>query len=178
MPAFAQLPKEIEELLNSHQPPETVLTALLPLVTRALTADRCFIHVHNPALGVGRIAFCWCKDDTIPYVLQETWEPDTATLPKEDPLFAAAIRRDPSVFVEDVTTAPPAVLNRQFEDNTFGHRALIHAHLVQDDKLWGILQPAIFGRPRQWSAQDRAFIEALLPVVTPIVKAYIEQTKF
>jgi GAF domain-containing protein len=178
MPAFARLPENIENLLAGPQPLEHLLTALLPLVTITLAADRCFIHVHNPALGVGRIAFCWCKDETIPYVLQENWEPDTATLPQQDPLFAAAIRRAPSVFVEDVTTAPPTVLNREFEDKTFGHRALIHAHLVEEDKLWGILQPAIFGRPRQWSAADRAFIEALLPRVTPLVKAYVEQTKF
>jgi GAF domain-containing protein len=150
----------------------------MPLVTQWLGADRCFIHVHNPALGVGRIAFCWCKNETIPNVIQEKWEPDTATLPGEDPLFAAALRRDPSVFVEDVTTAPPSVLNRHFEDKTFGHRALIHAHLVQDDKLWGILQPAIFGRPRQWSAADQDFIEHLLPKVAPIVKDFVVQTKF
>jgi GAF domain-containing protein len=70
------------------------------------------------------------------------------------------------------------VLNREFEDKTFGHRALIHAHLVLDNKLWGILQPAIFGKPRHWSAQDRTFIEHLLPRVAPVVRDFVKQTKF
>jgi GAF domain-containing protein len=178
MSAFAHLPEEIEKLLTSHQPPEIILEKLLPLVVKTLNADRCFIHVHNPAMGVGRIAFCWCKDTSIPYVLQDEWEPDSATLPQQDPLFAAALRTDPSIFVEDVNTAPPSVLNREFEDKTFGHRALIHAHLVQDGKLWGILQPAIFGQARQWSADDRKFIEQLVPRVSPVVKAYVEQTRY
>jgi len=178
MTAIAHLPEEITNLLYSQNAPEFILDKLLPLVVQTLEADRCFIHVHNPSLGIGRIAFCWCKNDSIPYVIQKEWTPDTATLPQEDPLFAAALRTEPSVFVEDVTTAAPSVLNREFEDKTFGHRALIHAHLVLDNKLWGILQPAIFGRPRHWSAADRTFIEALLPHVAPIVQRYIAQTKF
>jgi GAF domain-containing protein len=178
MSAFASLPQEIENLLAGNQPPEVILEKLMPLVATTLNTDRCFIHVHNPAVGMGRIAFCWCKDASIPNVLQEEWEPDTATLPQEDPLFAAALRTEPSIFVEDVTTAPPSLLNRSFEDKTFGHRALIHAHLVQDDTLWGILQPAVFGRPRHWSAADRNFIEQVLPRVSAFVKAYVEQTKF
>ncbi|MDO1445828.1 GAF domain-containing protein [Rhodocytophaga aerolata] len=178
MSATAALPEEIKNLLESHQPPEVLLHNLMPLVAQTLQADRCFIHAHNPALGVGRIAFCWCKDASIPNVLQHEWTPDTATLPQEDPLFAAALRTDPSIYIEDVTTADPGVLNQDFENKTFGHRALIHAHLVLEGNLWGILQPAIFGKPRTWTNQDRAFIETLLPHVAPVVQAFVQQTVF
>lgn len=178
MSANAQLPEHIKNLLANPQAPEIILEELMPLVTQTLQADRCFIHAHNPLLGVGRIAFCWCKNDFIPNVLQQKWAPDTATLPQEDPLFAAALRTAPSIFVDDVTTADPQVLNRAFKDKTFGHRALIHAHLVMEGKLWGILQPAIFGKPRKWSASDRDFIQTLLPQVAPIVKMFVMQTKF
>jgi GAF domain-containing protein len=176
MPATAGLPEEIKELLTSRKTPEILLQELMPLVARVLQADRCFIHVHNPALGIGRIAFCWCKDASIPHVLQADWAPDTATLPRQDPLFAAALRTEPSVYVPDVTTAPASVLNREFEDKTFGHRALIHAHLVLEGKLWGILQPAVFGKPRHWTTRDRTFIESLLPHVAPVVKTFVNQT--
>ncbi len=175
MPASLQLPPTIHELLLAELPYATVLERLMPLVAQNLQADRCFLHIHHPDKGIGKIAFCWCKDASISNVLQQKWDPDTATLPQQDPLFAAALRRDASIFVEDVEQASPSVLNKDFEHKTFGHRALIHAHVVYENKLWGILQPAIFGRPRQWSATDRAFIEALLPQISPVVKNYVLQ---
>ncbi len=178
MPASTQLPDKIVDLLSYGLPPETTLEKLMPLVAQTLQADRCFLHIHHPALDIGKIAFCWCKEASIPNVLQQEWDNDTATLPQQDPLFAAALRKEPSIFVEDVEKAGPSVLNLAFEDKTFGHRALIHAHIVQEEKLWGILQPAIFGRPRHWSVQDRLFIETLLPKIAPTVVNYVKQLKF
>lgn len=167
------LPPQIETLLNSRQTPEKVLEELLALVGKTLQADRCFLYLRDPDKETGKIAFCWCRNHSIPDVTESEWKNDTKTLPLEDPLFAAALRSEPSRYIEDVTTADPIILNLAFENKTFGHRALIHAHITDIGKLWGILQPAIFGRPHSWSAADRQLIEALLPQMVRWVKKYI-----
>lgn len=84
---------------------------------------------------------------------------------------------EPSIFIEDVETAPPQVVNREFEQEHFGHRALIHARLSQDKQLWGILELSVFGQPRHWSEFDRQAIAQSVEKMTPLAIAYIEQTR-
>ena len=88
-------------------------------------------------------------------------------------MFAAAVRTDPSVYVEDVETASPDVVNVNFERENFGHRALIHSHLCQDGQMWGVLQPCVFGQPRVWTEADRAIIAPLEEKLPAIVVAYV-----
>lgn len=92
---------------------------------------------------------------------------------QEDPLFAAALRTDASIFVEDVETADLAVVNLAFEQKSFGHRALIHSHLCHDGQLWGVLQPCIFGRPRVWTEFDRSVIAGVERQLTPLVVTFV-----
>ncbi len=89
-------------------------------------------------------------------------------------MFAAALRTDPSIFVEDVETASPDVLSQVFERRSFGHRALIHAHLCQHNQLWGVLQPCLFERPRQWTAVERQVINQIVLAIMPKAIAYIK----
>ncbi len=72
-------------------------------------------------------------------------------------------------------TAMPKVVNLAFEQKSFGHRALIHAHLCHDSMLWGVLQPCIFDRPRVWSEFDRAIIAQVEKRVTLLAVAYVKQ---
>ncbi len=167
------LSQHITELLNQHQPPAVLLNQVVAQVGKALAVDRCFLYVRQPDRQHGRIAFCWRKDDTIPDVIQPDWQADTTDLPAEDPLFRAAFTMKPSVYVDDVETAGPDVLNRNYEHKTFGHRALVHAHITRDGQLWGILQPAVFGRPRVWTPDDKTQIEAILPLLQPVIAAYV-----
>lgn len=175
MTDFKPLSQLINDLLVQHQPSEVTLNQVVELVGKALTADRCFLYVRQPDQQHGRIAFCWRKNDTIPNVIQPDWQPDTTDLPKEDPLFRAAITLKPSVYVDDVETASPDVLNQKFERETFGHRALIHAHITQQGQLWGILQPCLFGQPRHWTTDEKTQIEAILPSLQPAIAAYASQ---
>ena len=167
------LPETIEHVLAQTQSPKSVLDQVVELVGKALDADRCFLYVRQPEQRHGRIAFCWRKDDTIPDVIQPNWQPDTIDLPAEDPLIRAGLSMKPSVYVDDVETATPDVLNRDFERETFGHRTLIHAHIQQDGQLWGILQPCMFGQPRHWTDEEKAHIEAILPRLQPVIRAYV-----
>ncbi|AWM32781.1 GAF domain-containing protein [Hymenobacter nivis] len=153
-------------------PPAEALPRALALVGPHLRADRCFLYVRDPAQGRGRIAFAWCLDAAVPDPRHD-WQDDTGDLPKQDPLFRAALAARPSVFVDDVFAAGPEVLNQEFERTIFGHRALVHAHLVDHGQLWGILQPCVFGHPRHWSAADRAYLDAAVPLFLPVVQAYM-----
>lgn len=167
------LPAEIAQLFKPNSPPNTVLAALMPALGTALQCDRCFVYLRNPETRWGRVPVCWVRDSEIPTVYDPDWKPEPETLPDDDPMFAAALRTEPSIFVEDVETASPAVLNRQFEQENFGHRALIHAHLCQDGQLWGVLQPSVFGRPRSWTETERQMIDAIVHAVTPYAVAYV-----
>lgn len=168
------LPETITTLLRGQQPPEATLNQVVEQVAKALNADRCFLYVRQPDQQHGRIAFCWRKNDTIPDVIQPDWQADTTGLPQEDPLFRAAITLQPSVYVDDVDTAGPDVLNQEFERKTFGHRALVHAHITREGQLWGILQPCLFGQPRHWTHQQKTQIEAILPLLQPVIAASVK----
>lgn len=155
------------------QTAQALLTATVEAVGRHLNADRCFLYVRQPSQQHGRIAFQWRRATTIPDVIQPDWQPDTIDLPQEDPLFRAALTLQPSVYVPDVETAGPDVLNRDFEHKTFGHRALIHAHVQAEGQLWGILQPCVFGQVRTWTADERAYIEKTIPELVKPIRAFV-----
>ncbi len=154
---------------------QTTLQKAVEKIGRYLGADRCFLYVRQPDRQRGRTAFQWRRNETIPDVLQPEWQPDTTDLPKEDPLIRAGLAMQSSVYIEDVEKAGPDVLNRDFEQRMFGHRALIHAHVQADGQLWGILQPCVFGRPRQWSPSERAYIEKQLPGLLAPIKAFVAE---
>ncbi|MCK8495741.1 GAF domain-containing protein [Spirosoma sp. RP8] len=165
----------ISQLVQAGRTPADTLNQVVENVGTALNADRCFLYVRQPDQGRGRTAFCWRKNETIPdkNTIQPDWQPDTKALPAEDPLIRAGLAMKPSVYVDDVETAGTEVLNRQFERDTFGHRALIHAHIQKDNQLWGILQPCMFGRARHWTEEEKTQIETILPLLQPVIAAYV-----
>ncbi|MBC8151484.1 MAG: GAF domain-containing protein [Bacteroidetes bacterium] len=170
------LPETIGAILAQRQLPETTLNRVVEQVGRALDADRCFLYLRQPTLQRGRVAVCWRRNETVPDAFQPDWREDTGDLPDKDPLFRAAITLKPSVYVDDVETAGPDVLNRAFEAENFGHRALIHAHVTGEGQLWGVLQPCLFGRPRYWTAGEKRQIEAILPLLQPVIAAFVNES--
>lgn len=162
----------LQPALAADAPPAERLQRALDLIGPDVRADRCFLYVRDPAQGRGRIAFVWRLDEAVPDPRHD-WQDDTGDLPKQDPLFRAALAARPSVFVDDVHEAGPEVLNQDFERRTFGHRGLVHAHIVENKQLWGILQPCVFGHPHHWTADERAYLEAALPLLLPVVQQYV-----
>ena len=168
-----RVPPAIADLLTDSPTPEQLFDALMPAVGEFLECDRCFLYLRDPETRLGRVAFCWVRSSEIPVVYDNDWKLEPASLPAIDPMFAAALRTEPSIFVEDVETASPDVLSQAFERRSFGHRALIHAHLCQDKQLWGVLQPCLFGRPRQWTVTERHVVDQIVQSITPKAIAYI-----
>ncbi|GAB3805983.1 hypothetical protein GCM10028819_40410 [Spirosoma humi] len=175
MTSLNTLSATIEKLIEAGHSPAHTLNQAVEIVGTTLEADRCFLYVRQPDQARGRTAFCWRKSQAIPdkNTIQPRWQPDTDELPAQDPLIRAGLAMKPSVYVDDVDTAGPEVLNRQFEQETFGHRSLIHAHIQADNKLWGILQPCLFGHARHWTEEEKRQIEAILPRLQPVIAAYV-----
>lgn len=171
------LPDVLETILATSSESDAVFSALLPALCEVLQCDRCFLYLRNPHTSIGRTPYCWLRSPQYPDVSTTEWVKEPESLPKEDPLFAAALRTDPSVFVEDVETADPSVVNKSFEQREFGHRALVHAHLCQDGHMWGILQPCVFGQPRVWTEEEHSIITALTEKLAPLAVAYVQSNK-
>ncbi len=168
------LSEKIASIVGQAQAPETTLNQVVEQVGRWLNADRCFLYLRQPLLKRGRVAMCWRKNDTIPDAFQPDWREDTNVADK-DPLFRAAITLQPSVYVDDVETAGSDVVNQAFEAENFGHRALIHAHVTGGGHLWAVLQPCLFGQPRHWTDNEKTQIEAILPVLQPVIADFVNQ---
>lgn len=169
------LPKIISQVFASNDQADAVFSALLPALCEVLKCDRCFLYLREPQTRRGRTPYCWLRSPQYPDVSTKTWETEPSSLAEEDPLFAAALRTAPSIFIQDVETADPKVVNRNFEANNFGHRALIHAHLCQNEMLWGVLQPCIFGQPRVWSEFDQLVVNQVVEKITPLAVAYVKE---
>lgn len=169
------LPAKVETILAQERDPETLFKAVLPLVCELLKADRCFLEVRQPSKRLYR-DFCWRRSPKFPDFSTDRWQLEPSW-ELEDPLFAAALQGTPDIFVEDVETAGPTVVNLEFEREHFGHRALIHAHIYQDDLLYGVLQPCVFGHPRRWSELDRWIIKQMSDRLKPFVVRFAETAK-
>lgn len=148
---------------------------VLSVLGQTLSCDRIFLYVRSPQHHIGRVSFCWRSRSDIPEIYNAQWIRESSELVKQDPLFAAALRAEPTRFIEDINTADPEVVNAHFEAQNFGHRALVHAHL-QDAQLWGILQPCVFHQARHWSADDRAVIFQAIHCLTSPVMQYVDQS--
>lgn len=163
----------IDTIFQSSDP-DAVFSALLPQLGETLDCDRCFLYLRNPYTRMGTVPYCWRRSSKFPEILDAGWKPEPESLVKADPMFAAAVRAEPSIYVNDVDIASSDLLNREFERENFGHRSLIHAHLRHDGQLWGILQPCTFDQPKTWTDGDRAIITQLEARLTPLAIAYVK----
>jgi GAF domain-containing protein len=159
---------QIQSILQSDSDAATIFSQLLPVLGNTLQCDRIFLYLRNPKTRFGKATHCWRRNGEFPEILDPDWKPEPASLEQEDPMFAAALRAEPSIFVEDVEVASPHTLNRTFEQENFGHRALIHAHLCRNEMLWGVLQPCIFGQSRVWTEVDRQIVNQVVEAIIPI----------
>jgi GAF domain-containing protein len=171
------LPASIAQVFALAQTPEALFAVLMPALGEFLECDRCFIYLRDPKTQMGRVPFCWVRDASVPRIYDTDWKLEQKSLPLEDPMFAAALRTSPSITVNDVETAGPQVLNLRFEQENFGHRALIHAHLCKDQLLWGVLQPCVFNAPRYWSTEEQRCVDQVVRLIMPHAVDYVEMHK-
>ena len=177
--SYIELPDNLKHILQMHRRPDEVFTELMPALVHTLQCDRCFLYLRHPKTRWARHAYCWRADETLPDVTEDWLQENPAELEDRDPLFAASLRGEPSIFVDDVETADPDVVNLEYERQHYGHRALIHGHIYEtqgeDQGLWGVLQPCVFHQPRHWTQYDRSVILFTMEQITPLVIDHVKQ---
>ncbi|MGF1522277.1 MAG: GAF domain-containing protein [Leptolyngbyaceae cyanobacterium] len=172
--SISELPDAIAAILQDGADPDAAFTALMPAVVEALQCDRCFLFIRDPHQQRTRITHGYSRESRWPRMVQADWSPESPTLNAKDPLTLSAYQSPEAHFIEDIDTAPPETLDREFERAVFGHRALVHAPLYYDAKFYGILEPCVFETTRQWTASDRRLIEELQQTLGTWIVRYLE----
>jgi GAF domain-containing protein len=147
----------LEEIFAIEQDPNVIFTALMSALCETLSCDRCFLYLRNPRTSKGAITHCYSRSPEFADLTGLTFI-EEGEIAANDPLMALAFRTPEAVFVDDIETASEAVVNVVYEQEAFGHRALIHAPIYHQGQLYGILEPCVFKHPREWTSYDRSII--------------------
>jgi GAF domain-containing protein len=167
---------ELMVLLDGNAAPDALLGALMPALAKALGCDRCMLFLRDPGTRKSRATHAWARKPEFALAREDAgWQVEPPSLPEEDPMFGAALRNPEALFINDVTTADPALVNATFELEHFKHRALVHAPIYHDGLMYGILEPCVIGAPRAWSAADRGAVELVQQRIAPAVAAYVAE---
>jgi GAF domain-containing protein len=167
---MADLPPAIEAVFELDDPQE-VFDALMPVLCVALSADRCFLYLRDRATGRGGMVASWSADAQWPD-MRRPFEAEIDDLFTIDPMMGLASRNPEALFIEDVETAGPEILNLEFELD-FGHRALIHAPVYDEGQLLGILEPCAFGEPHRWTEDDHSLTAVVQERLGPVAGAWL-----
>jgi len=167
---MADLPPEIEATFELDDPQE-VFDALMPSSCTALSVDRCFLYLRDGATKRGGTIASWSMSDEF-RDMRGPFQPEIDDLFTVDPMMGIASREPEALFIDDVETAGPEILNLEFEKD-FGHRALIHAPVYDEGELLGILEPCTFGEPHPWTDADRSLTAAVQAQLGPVAAAWL-----
>jgi GAF domain-containing protein len=167
------IPADITELFDGGREPEGVFHALMPALAKTLACDRCLLFLREPHRKWSICAHGWWDKPAHGFAREKSWRRQPADLPKIDPMFAEALRNPIALFIDDIETAGPAVLNLEYERRDFGHRALIHAPIYHDGLCYGVLEPCSMERPQAWTAGDRALIAWVQRRLGPLAADYV-----
>jgi GAF domain-containing protein len=154
--------------------PGEILDALMPAFARALNCERCVMFLRDPKTDRGRALHRWAAKPEFALRREDRgWEPMPATLLDDDPMYAEAMVNPEALYIEDIETADPALLNVAYEREHFGHRALVHAPVWHKGEMYGVLEPSSMTEPRKWSDADRALVAAVQASIGPVVAAFV-----
>ena len=78
-----------------------------------------------------------------------------------------------ALFIDDIEKADPALVNAPYEIEHFQHRGLVHAPLMENGVLWGILEPCVIAAPRAWTQDDRDVTAWVQERLTPLAIRYV-----
>ncbi len=165
---------DLRALLDGDAAPDELLGALMPALSAALDCDRCAVFLREPESRLSRMTHVWQRRPEYALAREGSdWREESASLVEDDPMFAEALRNPAALYIEDVLSADPALVNGAYEVEHFGHRALVHAPLYHDGEMYGILEPCVMGAPRVWSETDRAIVAEVQERIAPAAAAYV-----
>jgi len=168
------IPAELQDVFEAQTSDDETMARLMRVLCDALDCDRCLLFLRDPETRKTR---CTHGHETEPRFAfdrpDEGWAPHPETIETDDPMFAEAMHNPEALYIEDIETAPSDLVNAAYEREHFKHRALIHAPLQHDGKLYGVLEPCTMEEPRTWSARDREITAWTMKRLTPIAMRYI-----
>ncbi|MBE9077902.1 GAF domain-containing protein [Romeria aff. gracilis LEGE 07310] len=166
-------PRNLERLFQDLRTPEELFPKLLPVLGDLIKCDRCYLYVRHPDSRQGRVVQCWRQTPDRPDLTDDQWQVEQpATLEEQDPTFAAALRDEHALFVEDITAADADWINPALERSR-GAQAFIQGHILKDHQLWGIIRAEVFDKPRPWMQFDRSIMIHTTQRLVPDVVNYV-----
>lgn len=148
------------------------LGELMQIYATAISCPRCFLFLRQPDQAKSRYTHAWWSDERYPIVINPEWA-EEGNIAEEDPLYGEALANPEALYIDDIETASPGLLNVEFERKHFAHRALIHAPIYDQGKLYGILEPCVFDQPRAWGWSDRAITAWVQTQIGPLAAEYV-----
>ncbi len=168
------IPADLKAVFEDTSDPEALFEKLMPVYGGAVSADRCLLFLYESEKKMSRCVAAWqARPEWAMEHDMKTWEVMSDDLPGQDPMFAEAMVNPEALYIDDVLNAPPEVLNGPFEVENFRHLALIHAPLLEDGKLHGILEPCTMAAPRTWTDHDRTVTAWTQAQLLPLARRYI-----
>jgi len=182
MPTDLRLPEMLETLLAIEQSPKQSpkqslderLTAVMQVLCQVWNCERCFLCLRDPDASLTRITHSYCSRPDRENLLEPDWVLEDAAI-LTDPLMVLAFQSPEAVYVEDVETADASTINLAYEQQVFKNRALIHAPIYAQERLYGILEPCLFDQPRIWTEFDRWITVQMQQRLAPLVVQYLQQ---
>lgn len=168
------IPAKLRAVFDSSASGDDKMARLMEVLCDVLACDRCLLFLRDPETRKTRCTHGYETDPGFAFDRpDEGWVAHPTTIETDDPMFAEALRNPEALFIEDIETAPSELVNAEYERKHFKHRALIHAPLRHDGKLFGVLEPCTMEEPRVWSADDREVTAWTMKQLTPIAMDYI-----
>lgn len=174
------IPDSLRRWAESDIDLDEKLGQLMEVYSKALDCQRCILYCRQPDLRRANTTHAWWRPDKEEYAV--TWESwfssewvDEGPANAPDPLYHAALVSPEAIFIGDIEHDPTGLVNYEWELETFKHKALIHAPIYYRDTFYGILEPSVFGQPRDWSAADREITAWVQEQLGPLVAEYVAQ---
>lgn len=166
-------PRNLERLFQDLHSPTELFPKLLPVLGDLIKCDRCYLYLRHPDSRQGQIVECWRQTSDCPDLTDDHWQVEQpADLEEQDPTFAAALREEHALFVEDITTADADLINLALEQSR-GPRAFVQGHILRDHQLWGLIRAEVFDKPRPWMQFDRSILIHTTQRLVPNVVNYV-----
>ena len=177
--SLLNLPSPLDTIFADTENLSVFFERLTIGLVELLKCDRCYIYIRDPRFHSYQIPYCYCARPEVPNIVK----PQTSTeshLLKADPLFAAALNCEPSIFIEDTSkTQDDRFFQLHFDEGDsyskqqyLEPKAIVQAHICLGNELWGIIQASQFDRPRPWTKFDRSTISIVTDRITPLVSMY------
>jgi len=168
------IPADLKALFEDTSDYDAVMGRLMEVYGKAVSSDRCLLFLYNWDRNLSRCTHAWeAKPEYALHRRDAGWEEIPANIATEDPMFGEALHNPEALYIDNVRTADPNLVNAEYELEHFQHHSLIHAPLLEDGVLWGILEPCTIAEPYTWTDHDRAVTAWTQEKLLPLAKAYV-----